>query len=297
MIEAIVAIAVFALLAATMASLLLGGLNPWLNSRQDLTGEILADEGLEAARAIGQRAWNELRWPVSGLSRSGGEWHLAGDNASETIGDYERQITIDPVCRDFNHQLAACPAVTTDWQTRLVGVTVNWQTALGVTRQVKRQVYLSNWQSFNWQQNDWSGGDGQSVWLDPAKYDSGQNVDTGQGGVRLTQNEDGTYQTEGELISSAFNTVGRRHAQLITWSGLTTGQSAITWQVRAAANDNGAPGTWSAWFGESGANTYFTKPGLISPDLNGYDWLQYRLHLTGDGGDTPVVSQIILNYK
>lgn len=188
MVEAMIAIAIFALLASSIISLSIGALNPWLGIGSDPQADALADEGLEAARSIQLRAWNELDLQVSGLTRTNNQWALLGEGTTETIGAYTRQLTLSPVCRDTNNQIAPCPALKTDPHLILIKATISWQTPAGLTKTISKKLYLANWASRFWQQDDWSGGSGQAVWLDKSKYDSGQNIDTATAGqVRLAR--------------------------------------------------------------------------------------------------------------
>ncbi len=183
LVEAMIAIAVFAMLASVLIGLSVGALNPWLYTNSQTQAEALAQEGLEAARAIAARAWNELDRQASGLSWSNAQWQLSGENTSETIGAFNRQLLFAPVCRDAANQIAACPAARVDPQIISVKAAVSWTTPTGLARSVERRVYLSNWASRFWTQADWSGGAGQAVWQDPSRYDSGQNIDVSEPGT------------------------------------------------------------------------------------------------------------------
>ena len=186
--EAMIAVALFALLASSLVSLSVGALNPWLNLSGESQAIALADEGLEAVRTIQVRAWNELNVKISGLDWATVGWKLIGENSKEVIGDYTRQIKISSVCRDNSGQIASCPAAKTDPHMLLVTALVSWQTPAGGTKQVLRKTYLSNWDSRFWEQSNWIGGAGQSIWSDSNKYQSGQNIDTTTTGeVRLTK--------------------------------------------------------------------------------------------------------------
>jgi len=72
----------------------------------------------------------------------------------------------------------------------------------------------------------------------------------------------------------------------------------VKFQVRTAPDAAGVPGIWTAWYGASGAGTYFTNATgtVISTDLNDNLWLQYRAELAGDAMDTPILSEVRLNY-
>ena len=67
-IEAVLALAIFALVASSLASLGLGGGSGAIQSADNLEADLLATEGLEAVQAIKNRGWNELNFaPTSEL--------------------------------------------------------------------------------------------------------------------------------------------------------------------------------------------------------------------------------------
>jgi len=177
LVEAMVAIAIFAMMASALISLSVGALNPWLTGYGKSQAEALASEGLEAVRAIQARAWNELALTKSGLSWQDAKWQLMGENTQETIGDYTRQIVFSKVCRNEAGQIADCPATKTDPHLILVKAQVSWNSPLGLEQSVEKKIYLSNWSSKFWEQSDWSGGGGQALWSASDKYYSGQNID------------------------------------------------------------------------------------------------------------------------
>ena len=145
--EVIIALAIFALFAASMVSLALGGFTSLIKSDEYLTAAALADEGLEAARAIRDGAWNELVYNQSAVSSSTGAWRFLGEGTSETIGSFQRVITFTPL----------------DLYRQEVTAKVNWLTTPGGAAEVTRATYLTDWDSRDWVQTDWSGGDYTSV--------------------------------------------------------------------------------------------------------------------------------------
>ena len=60
LLEVIIAVAVFGLVAATILNFTLGGSQTLLLGGQETKAESLAQQGIEAVRAIRDSAWNEL---------------------------------------------------------------------------------------------------------------------------------------------------------------------------------------------------------------------------------------------
>ncbi|MEK7150813.1 MAG: hypothetical protein AAB783_01290 [Patescibacteria group bacterium] len=145
--EAIIAIAIFALSAAALIVVVLGGGSGVLSASLEAQGSALADEGIEAVRSIHDGPWNEFQYAQSRIAVSGGQWIFDGVATPEVIGEFTRTITISDVCRDASNAIAICPALYTDPHTKNVAVTVLWQARPGVARSVKRSSYITNWDS------------------------------------------------------------------------------------------------------------------------------------------------------
>lgn len=183
LIEIMVALAIFALAASAIASLSINGFTSLTQGGQQAIAENLAQEAIEAARSIREGAWNELQYNRSAILQQAAQWALEGEGTVETIGNYSRQIDFTPVCRDAMNEITDCPGNYTDVQTKLVTITVSWQTVLGKTNQVRQSAYLTNWDSQDWQQDNWIGGDSQAVWSDPNRFwYADPNVDYTQAG-------------------------------------------------------------------------------------------------------------------
>ncbi len=170
--EVILALAIFALFAATMVSLILGSFESLGRGSDYLAAAALADEALEAARSIRDGAWNELVFNQSAATSTSGEWQFVAEGTDEQIGKFHRVLTFSPVCRDGSLNLTVCPAGATDLYSRAAKAVVDWTTPAGTAAAVERQTLFTDWDSRDWLQTDWSGGSGQSVWSDATRYES-----------------------------------------------------------------------------------------------------------------------------
>ncbi len=178
MFEIVVAMAIFSLIAGAMISLSLGGFVGLEQSAERTQAEGLAQEGIEAVKSIRARAWNELIYQQSAVSTSSNHWIFDGEGTIENIGQFTRNIRFKDVCRDNNDQIVNCPGAYTDLHSKRVNVSVSWEVRPGVQNSVSRDTYLTNWDSQDWIQSDWSGGSGQSLWSDISKYSSDDgNID------------------------------------------------------------------------------------------------------------------------
>lgn len=179
--EVILALAVFALFAAAMVSLILGSFETLGRGGDYLAAAALAEEGIEAARSIRDGAWNESVFNQSAATSTSGEWQFVGEGTDEQLGKFHRVLTFSPVCRDGSLNLTICPAGQVDLHSREARAVIDWINPVGTAAAVERQTLFTNWDSHDWVQTDWSGGSGQSLWSDGTRYgsdDSKVNVTT-----------------------------------------------------------------------------------------------------------------------
>lgn len=109
-----------------------------------------------------------------------------------------------------------------------------------------------------------------------------------------TSSGGGGYETSGTLTSSAYDMgANTRALQVIDWdeSNMSCPSCDISFQVRSAdTQPNLSSASWST--------SYSDATGSILPKINNGDrWVQYRMNLTGDGTDSPVLEEIRVNYK
>ncbi len=227
LLEVILAMSIFALLAAAMVSMSTGGFITLEQGGEQTEAQALAQEGLEAVRAIRDRAWNELRFTTSSVFVSGVAWALTGEGTTETIGDYTRTISFADVCRDENDEITDCPGSYLDVHSKKVTSAVIWQVREGVTNTVQEVAYLTNWQTKLWPQTDWFGGKGQNIWSNSTRYSTGEDViDNSVGEVTLAQTTDISASTtwpfelpENYTYSTSLIAVADGFAQLVGTAG------------------------------------------------------------------------------
>ena len=196
LLEVIVAMAIFALISAAMITLSLGGFTALEQGGEHTEAKALAQEGIEAVRAIRDSAWNELIYTTSSVSVSSTQWVFDGEDSIETIGQYTRTISFSDVCRDVSDDIAVCPGDYTDIHSKKVSSVVTWEVRPGVSNSVQQFGYLTNWDTKLWPQTDWSGGSGQSIWSSITRYDSASGiVDVNSGQVVLDQTTDTSAST------------------------------------------------------------------------------------------------------
>src|SRR3989344_5646825 len=130
-IEIIVAMAIFVIIAATGATTILQSFSINRLGLEETKANLYAQEGIDAVRSIKTQNWSNLDIgnmncgsSVSrGLTSGGGSWAFSG--TSETLEKYTRTITVANVCRDASGVITE-PGTTYDAGTKKITSTVTW---------------------------------------------------------------------------------------------------------------------------------------------------------------------------
>lgn len=177
--EAVLALALFAFLVATLVTMSSGSVHALDQGGEQTQAQALATEGIEAVKDIYGTAWNALEYATSSVALSGDNyWSLTGEGTTEAIGQYTRTIDFYDTCRSATtDEIIDCPGDYVDVHTKHVIVTVSW-TVRGGANNVTQEAYITNWESSDWVQTNWAGGDGQSEWSATDEYSSDDgNID------------------------------------------------------------------------------------------------------------------------
>ncbi len=164
LLEVIIALAIFSLVASSLAVMVLGGFSGLEQGGEHLQAKLLASQQIEDIRLLREIGFNELAF--------------SQDVTTSTIGQYDSTVTYEDVCRDGSNDIIACPGSYTDVYMQKITSQVDWIIRGTITNTVKQITYLTNWDSIDWTQTDWSGGNGQTIWSDETEYDSDDsNID------------------------------------------------------------------------------------------------------------------------
>ncbi|MBI4599898.1 prepilin-type N-terminal cleavage/methylation domain-containing protein [Candidatus Uhrbacteria bacterium] len=278
LIESIIALALFSIVAVALISLMLGGASGSLEAGEYTHADAFAQEGIEAVRSIRDRAFNELRYASSGLSSAQNNWTFLGEGTSDSDAPFSRSITIAPVCRSALGDVAACPGTSTDVHSLYVTSAVSWKSSGGPDLVRSRSSYMTNWDSIAWLQTDWSGGSGQALWLDATRYDSDDGfVDrSAQGSLSLAAlPPSGSW----SLVSSPVDDY--------RLNGLSAVSSSDVWAVGESGNILHYNGTTWSQFTDVGSTEFYSVSMVSSSDgwavgssgkiyhYNGATWSQF----------------------
>lgn len=147
MLEVILAVAMFAVIAVTVATAVISGLDLNRLSIEQTVAMQYASEGLEAARSIrNQNFANLVNTAGTGIVRSSGVWTFSGSNNSTDSGRYTRTIAIADVCRDGSGNIIACGSPA-DANTKKVTSTVSWNVTPVRNINVNLSQYFTNWKA------------------------------------------------------------------------------------------------------------------------------------------------------
>jgi len=305
LIEAIIAISLFALVASGMVLLALNSLSLAEKGSNYSYASDLSQEGLEAIKSIKERAWNNILYTKTALQFNKA-WSLAGEGTEEKIGKYTRYLLFEPVYRNsLDNKISTNGTGQLDLNSLFVDSLVLWENA-NKTLSFSNKTIISNWQSAIWKQDDWSGGGGQSIYNIDNKFNTSLGLDF-SGLIKLQQIATSTFESAGWLESSAFGPVDRGEFSIVLWKEYIPSLCSACWlglQIKTAQDDNGSPGiwtnTWSGPEGDDGDETDFfenNQGGIINPGHNGQKWIKYKLSLKGDGLNSPEFSEIKIFYK
>jgi len=266
LIEVIVAIALFVIIAPSIVVMVLGGVQNVAKSEERLAALMLAQGGLEAARSIRDHDWNDLTVGIHGLSSSNGYWEL--QSTPETIGVYTRQITISDSSANQKELISQ----------------VSWGSSGFVTLNTR----LSDWENAapaGWSQTT------DSDFLAGTLFNDVIVTNLSGGELQLASGED-----DGEFESAPFDT-GSSDPTYGNLNWTVTGPiGELEFQIKTS---NVEAGLHSAkWLGPDGTDdTEYTTSGTPIVTTGGTRWVQYKFEMEESGsGASPILEDVTVEY-
>lgn len=236
---------------------------------------------------------NNIEWDTYTASINGSSYDIAGTNPIfplSVLPNSNQQVTLTLKPSSTNRLVVA---VTDTSGLPIAGATVN---VVGPSSSFSAQTSVGSVS-----QTDWSGGGGQSEFVDQSKFassDGGISYDDNPGLLELLSTGPSSYISNGELISSTIDLGEASTFQQLSWfpsnqpSGI--GSSPVRFQI-ATNTDNL---TWN-YLGPDGTDsTYYTSPvSDIALVHNGDRYLRYKILLsTTDSSKTPSISDVAFTY-
>ncbi|MEK7116300.1 MAG: hypothetical protein AAB879_02815 [Patescibacteria group bacterium] len=220
LLEVLVAIGVFATVAITSFLLLTSELQFLPSSRSALQAVELAEEGLEASRAIRDLEWSALATGTHGLVFTNSAWGFQA--TSDTMDGFTRQLTVTE--RSTNE--------------RSVESTVRWTGMLGRAQSFTLTTTLSNWRNLiprrlfgNWQNPQTLG----TIDLGPGNQ--GRSIAVRDGYVYMAASAENESRSDFFVIDATSGTHPIMRGSINTGPGLVS--IALNGAFAYVANDAG----------------------------------------------------------
>ncbi len=129
LVEVLLAIAVFALIATSIIYLLIDAGTANHQNKDRIVASALVDQGLEATRVIRDANWANISAGTFGLIQNDNRWQLFGDSDIDPTNRFTRRISISKITDDRFQ----------------VTLTVTWQSILGFESNISATTYLTHW--------------------------------------------------------------------------------------------------------------------------------------------------------
>ncbi|TSC88808.1 MAG: outer membrane adhesin-like protein [Parcubacteria group bacterium Gr01-1014_3] len=129
LVEVLVAMGVFVISTTAVFFLFYGGQSLNIDGITSQEALNIANEGLEATRAIQGRNWYELEDGVHGLVFQNNEWMFGSTSVSDADGIFIRTVTIS----------------TINENTKQASTTITWQTEAGRTQEIELAAQFTKW--------------------------------------------------------------------------------------------------------------------------------------------------------
>ena len=144
-IEIIVAVSIFAIIAATSIVVIVGSLSTARLAEEESQATFIATEGLEAVKSIRNQGWVNLANGSYGIASVSGAWVFSGSSDLDPSGKYTRVTSVISVSRDGSGNIVTSGG-TVDPETKKVTSTVSWNFTPARQNSVVMNLYVTNWQ-------------------------------------------------------------------------------------------------------------------------------------------------------
>lgn len=149
LVEIIVAVSIFIMIAMVSAITVIATLSSSRRAEEEAVATALAGQGMEAVRSIANQSWSDLVLGQHGLNKVDGKWVFSG--TSDINGKYSRVVTIAEVQRDLDGNIIDSGGQN-DTSSRKITVDVSWNYSVTKTSDTKITSYLTEWQRISYVQ-------------------------------------------------------------------------------------------------------------------------------------------------
>lgn len=146
LIEVIVAVAIFVIIAGGAVVVVLGALSSSRLGEEETQATFYAAEGLEAIGSIRNKGWENLVNGEYGVAKTSGEWVFSGTSDLNGAGEkFTRVVSVSDAYRGVGGNITESSGVV-DSDTKKITSTVSWDFTLKRANSVQMTKYFTNWQ-------------------------------------------------------------------------------------------------------------------------------------------------------
>ena len=146
--EIVIALALVAVFLSVVGVSLLFGLESAGRGRDYLQAQMLAREGVEAARSVYYEDWDNPNYNQSAIVVSDNAWTLSGEGTSEQIGKFSRQINFNSLYRaSSTNEIveSSDPDAYLDALSKKISVNITWERSNGQNSIYTLESIISDW--------------------------------------------------------------------------------------------------------------------------------------------------------
>lgn len=144
LIELVTALGIFAVIAVTGTTLIVGAFSISVQAKLFDQATKRAEEGIAAVTSMRDVAWSSLTAGSHGLLLSSGVWSFSG--TSDTADGLTRVVVVSDVQRDGSGSIVTSGG-TSDSETKKITSTVTWLAGPGRTASTSLISYLTDWRT------------------------------------------------------------------------------------------------------------------------------------------------------
>ena len=146
-IEIVIALGIFAIMASSFAVVLFGSFAGMLRGGEFLQAESLIQEAEEAIISIKKRDFNELIYNESSVVNSNGYWELSGEGDNYKENGFLRQIYFYDVFRAVDGAYAeeGDAGASNDSLSKKILIKISWQSG-NKNLSIERELLISSWE-------------------------------------------------------------------------------------------------------------------------------------------------------
>lgn len=144
LIEIIIAVSLFGLVVLASGTYTGFSLASLAEHGRQSQANTLAYEAFSIVRMLASDNWESLNYQQSALRYWNNQWSLVGESSIETIGNFNRQLVFETVCRDVNQLVVDCNQGLPDAGSKKLTVLISWSGWFGL-KQIKYSSYVTNW--------------------------------------------------------------------------------------------------------------------------------------------------------